>query len=147
MLKTSVLDTFVRPAKGRSALAFFLWVFLLVAFACSSVHGKFQQSLTDYNDLLRWHKLEEASLFASDAISAEYMGRVLAAKNMKVFDYHIVRTRYDEAGNQAEVMVEFEYYTFTTNTLKTLIDVQKWAYVNENGKKQWKLMSLLPEFR
>lgn len=147
MFKISALDTVIRPAKGRSLLACSLWIFLLGAFACSSVHGKFEQSLTDYNDLLRWHKLEEASLFASDSISAEYMNRVMASKNMKVFDYHIVRTKYDQAKNEAEVMVEFQYYTFATNTLKTLVDIQKWAYVNENGNKQWKLMSLLPEFR
>jgi hypothetical protein len=147
MLKNSVLDTFVRPAKGRSALAFFLWVFLLVAFACSSVHGKFEESLADYNDLLRWHKLEEASRFASDAISREYIDRVLAAKDMKVFDYRIVRTKYNKTKNEAEVMVEFEYYTFSTNTLKRLLDVQEWAYINESGTMQWKLMSLLPEFK
>ena len=91
--------------------------------------------------------MEDASQFASDAISEQYMGRVLAAKNMKVFDYHIVRTKYNESKSEAEVMVEFEYYTFSTNTLKTLLDVQKWAYVTENGAKQWKLMSLLPDFR
>ena len=136
-----------RLAKSVTLLVCFSCVLLFIASACSSVQGKFEQSLADYNDLLRWHKLEDASQFASDAISEQYMGRVLAAKNMKVFDYHIVRTKYNESKSEAEVMVEFEYYTFSTNTLKTLLDVQKWAYVTENGAKQWKLMSLLPDFR
>ncbi len=125
-----------------------LWVFLLLVLAsCSSVHGKFEQSLNDYNDMLRWHKLEEASAFASDALSQEYMTKVKAAKNMKIFNYRILRTKYNEAKNEAEVQVEIEYYMLSTNALRSLVDIQKWAYVEENGSKQWKLMSLLPDFK
>jgi hypothetical protein len=147
MIGGSAFNNLIRSAKAGFVLACFLSAVLLVVSACSSVHGKFEQSITDYNDLLRWHKLEEASRFASDATSTEYVGRMLAAKNMKVFDYHIVRTNYSEAKKEAEVLVEFEYYTLSTNTLKTLLDVQKWAYVKEDGAMQWKLMSPLPEFK
>ncbi len=138
---------FSRFTMSRLLIVCFLCVLLFTASACSSVHGKFEQSISDYNDFIRWHKLENASQFASDSISDQYIRRMLAAKNMKVFDYHIVRTKYNESKSEAEVTVEFQYYTFYTNTLKTLLDVQKWAYVTENGSKQWKLMSLLPEFR
>ncbi len=120
---------------------------LIFLISCSSVHGQFEKSLTDYNDMLRWHKLDEASAFASDALSQEFMIRVKAAKNMKIFDYRILRKKYNEAKNEAEVQVEIEYYMLSTNALKSLVDIQKWAYVEENGSKQWKLMSLLPDFK
>ncbi len=138
---------FSRFARNRLLTVCFLCMPLFMASACSSVHGKFEQSINDYNDFIRWHKLEDASQFASDSISDRYISRMLAAKDMKVFDYHIVRTKYNESKSEAEVTVEFQYYTLSTNMLKTLLDVQKWAYVTENGSRQWKLMSLLPEFR
>lgn len=125
----------------------FLWVLIIGLASCASVHGKFEKSLNDYNDLLRWHKLDEASLFAGDAVSQEFTARVRTAKNMKIFDYRVLRTKYNEAKNEAEVQVEFEYYKLSTNTLKSLVDVQKWVYVEENGSKQWKIMSPLPEFK
>jgi hypothetical protein len=53
---------------------------------------------------------------------------------------------YDTQRNEAMVQVEIDYYTLTENRLKSLIDSQKWAYVAEGEIKQWKLMSLLPEF-
>lgn len=125
-----------------------LWLPLVLFFAsCASERGKFEKSLNDYNDLLRWHKLEEASVFAGDALSGEFMARVKSAKNMKIFDYRILRTKYDEAKHEAEVQVLIEYYMLSTNTLKSLMDIQKWVYVTENGEQQWKLMSLLPEFK
>ncbi len=139
------VDLHIRTGLARASL---LWV-LLICFltSCSSVHAKFQNSLDEYNDMLRWHKLDEASVFVSDALSEDYLARVKAAKNMKIFDYRVLRTKYNEAKNEAEVQVKIEYYVLSTNTLRSLVDVQKWAYVEENGSKQWKLMSLLPEFK
>jgi hypothetical protein len=112
----------------------------------SSIREELNESITKYNDLVRWHKLDAAGLFPADAISEEFRARAKAAKNVRVVDYRVVRMNYDTQSNEALVQVEIDYYTLTANRLRSLIDNQKWAYVTENGIKQWKLMSLLPEF-
>lgn len=112
----------------------------------SGIREELNESITKYNDLVRWHKLDAAGLFPADAISEEFRTRAKAAKNVRIVDYRVVRMNYDTQTNEALVQVEIDYYTLTANRLKSLIDSQKWAYVTENGIKQWKLMSLLPEF-
>jgi len=125
-------------------------VLIVALVACaptqSDVREELNQSITKYNDFVRWHKLDAAGVFSADAISEEFRTRAKAAKNVRVVDYRVVRMNYDMQTNEALVQVEIDYYTLTTNILKSLIDNQKWAYVTEDGVKQWKLMSILPEF-
>jgi len=122
----------------------------IVLFSCaptqSGIREELNESITKYNDFVRWHKLDAAGLFPADAISEEFMTRAKAAKNVRIVDYRVVRMNYDVERNEALVQVEIDYYTLTANRLRSLIDSQKWAYVTENGIKQWKLMTLLPEF-
>jgi len=125
-------------------------IVIMVLFSCaptqSGIREELNESITKYNDFVRWHKLDAAGLFPADAISEEFMTRAKAAKNVRIVDYRVVRMNYDVERNEALVQVEIDYYTLTANRLRSLIDNQKWAYVSENGIKQWKLMSLLPEF-
>ena len=76
-----------------------------------------------------------------------FSARVRAAKNMRVVDYRITGVKLDEQKAEAEVRVEIDYYTLSAYRLKTLVDTQKWAYVDQGGAKQWRLVSLLPEFK
>ena len=112
----------------------------------SGIREELNESIANYNDLVRWHKLHAAGIFSADAISDEFRARAKAAKNVRIVDYRIVRVNYDPVRNEAVVQVEIDYYTLTANRLGSLTDSQKWAYVTENGITQWKLMSLLPEF-
>lgn len=120
---------------------------LMVFTSCSSYNRKFEfeKSLETYNDMVRWHKLDEAGLFAADAVFREFMARLKAAEDMRTVEYRILKVQYDEVKNEAEVRVEIQYYLASKNILKSLVDVQKWVYM-PNGK-QWKLMSLFPEFK
>lgn len=112
----------------------------------SNIREELNESITQYNDLVRWHKLDAAGVFSADAMSEEFRTRAKAAKNVRLVDYRVVRISYDTQTNEALAQVEIDYYTLTANKLKSIIDTQKWAYVTENGVTQWKLMSLLPEF-
>jgi len=96
--------------------------------------------------MVRWNQLEEASLFPADSISAGYRERLKAAKNVAVVDYRVMNIKYDEKKKEAEVKVEIDYYRRSTLSLKTVIDNQKWAYQEKEGKGHWRLMSLLPDF-
>lgn len=137
----------VRKVKMRTVLS----ILVVIAFtACSThmaSHETFQMSVDRYNELLSEQKFDAARLFASDTIAEEFNIRAKAAKNIKVIAYHIVNAKYEESKGEAEIEVEIEYYTLSSYRLKALLDIQKWAYVTEKGTKQWRLMSLLPEFR
>lgn len=127
-----------------------LGILVIALTACSThmaSHETFQMSVDRYNELLSEQKFDTARLFASETIAEEFSVRVKAAKNIKVMGYHIVNAKYEESKGEAEIEVEIEYYTLSSYRLKALLDIQKWAYVTENGTKQWRLMSLLPEFR
>lgn len=138
-------------AKGDKMRNLFLFVIIIILLtACATqdtLRGELIQSVKQYNDMLRWHKLDTAGIFAIDSLSEEFRTRVEAAKNINVVDYRIIGVKYDETKNEAEVRVEIDYYNISSNTLKNLKDNQKWAYVEEAGSKQWRLKSLLPEFK
>jgi len=131
----------------RTLLLCALIIFAFTACGTYNIRGKLEQSVNRYNDLVRGHKLDAASLFAAETLSKEFSVRAEGAKNMRIVEYRIVALKYDEEKGEAEVRVEVDYYTQATYKLKTLTDVQRWAYLEEDGKRQWRLMSLLPEFK
>jgi len=127
-----------------------LWgiIISVTLIACAqNMRGTLEKSLDQYGELVRLNKMDLASSFTTEALMDEFSARARAAKNMRVVDYRVARVKFDEQKAEAEVRVEIDYYTFSAYRLKTLVDTQKWAYVDEGGKKQWRLVSLLPEFK
>jgi hypothetical protein len=136
--------------KGDAMRKSLLWalVICVTLIACTkSIRGEFEASLDQYGELVRKGKMDLASSFTTDALWDEFSARARAAKNVRVVDYRVGRVKFDEQKGEAEVKVEIDYYTFAAYRLRTLVDTQKWAYVDEGGKKQWRLVSLLPEFK
>ncbi len=128
---------------------FFSLLIAVVLASCSSqrsIKADFDNNIRNYNEMLRWHQLEEASLFPADSIYAGYRERMKSAKNVAVVDYRVMDIKYDEKKKEAEVKVEIDYYRQSTLSLKTIIDDQKWTYQEKEGKGLWRLMSLLPDF-
>ena len=118
-------------------------------FSCAteqSAREDFDKLSMDYNDLLRWHRFEDAALFPSDTISEKYRERMEMAKDVKVVDYRIVNVSFDEKKKEALIKIELDYYTLSSPKLRTVTDNQRWVYEGEVGKGAWRLMSLLPEF-
>lgn len=121
----------------------------VVLTACSThlaMRKQLDESITKYNKLLSIQSFDAAGFFAAETIAKEFSARTKAAKNIKVVDHRIVRVKYEEETGKAEVEVEIQYYTISSYQLKTLLDIQKWAYITGNSTKQWRLISLLPEF-
>lgn len=131
----------------RSSLLCSLIILALLGCGGFNVRGKLDESITQYNDLVRKHMLDAASLFTTETVAREYEARAAAAKGMRMIDYRIVAVKYDEKKNEAEARVEIDYYSLATYRMKTLTDNQKWAYLEERGSKQWRLTSPLPEFK
>ncbi len=127
-----------------------LWALVIsvTLIACvKNIRGELEASVDQYGELVRKNKMDLASSFTTEALVEEFSARARAAKNVRIVDYRLARLKFDEQKGEAEVKVEIDYYTFSAYRLKTLVDTQKWAYVDEGGKKQWRLVSLLPEFR
>jgi len=108
-----------------------------------------QNTVIEYNDLLRWGEFNKAKLYTDSSIREEFEARAKAAKNVKIVDYRILNTDFDAEKGKQIVEVEFDYYTSLTNVVKTLLDKQRWSfvYVKEEKKKRWRLMTPLPEFK
>jgi len=124
-----------------------LIIFALLGCGSFNIRGKLDESITQYNDLLRKHMLDAASHFTTETVAREFEARAEAAKGVKVIDYRIVAVKYDEKKSEAEARVEIDYYSLATLRMKTLTDNQKWVYLEEQGSKRWRLTSPLPEFK
>ena len=128
---------------------FFSLLLTAVLVSCNtqrSIQADFEKNFRNYNELVRWHQLDEASLFPADSIAAGYRERLKNAENVAVVDYRVMNIKYDDKKKEAEVKVEIDYYKRNILSLKTVIDNQKWAYQEKEGKGLWRLMSLLPDF-
>jgi len=136
---------------NKDGMRIFLLSLIIVAVltSCSTytTRKEFDKSLTDYNDLLRWHQLDKASPYIAESTLEEFKKWAETTKNLRITDYRVVSSKYDEQSHKASVDVEFDYYTFSSYRLKTLHDKQKWSYLEENGEKRWRLVSPPPEFK
>jgi hypothetical protein len=135
--------------KGESMRTFLSVLIIAITLAACgpNLREKFDESLNQYSALVRWNDLDAAGMFAADSRREDFIARTRAAKNVKVMDYRIVRTRYDEKKHRASVDVEIEYYLLSSARLKTLRCTEEWAYGEEKKPNGWRLMSLFPEFR
>ena len=129
----------------------FLSLFITATlFSCATgekdIRENFDKISIDYNELLRWHRFEDVSLFPADTISEKYRERLEMAKDVKVVDYRVINVTFDEKKKEAAIKVELDYYTLASPRVRTVVDNQRWAYEGEEGKGVWRLMSLLPEF-
>jgi hypothetical protein len=120
---------------------------MLAACAGAQTRSAFDKSLEKYNDLVRWHDLDRAAFFAAPGIVSEFGKRAEEAKKVKVYDYEVIDTKYDEKKLEASAVVIYSYYSYSSAEAKKVTDNQKWVYTDEGGVKAWKLKSLLPEFR
>ena len=129
-------------------------LFLLIAgimiAGCSNyvydLRGKFDESLTQYNNLFRWRELGATSMFAAESIRDQFMARAKAGDNVRIVDCRVIATRFDEEKRRASIDMEVDYYFISSTRLKTLRDTQEWVYTEEKGIKAWRITSLLPVF-
>jgi len=129
-------------------------VLILCVCACTSYNAlvadrdELNNSVKEYNDLIRQNDFGKAKSFAADAVKQEFAARAEAAKNVRVTGYRILNTDYEDFKGAQIVKVQFDYSLPPSNTLKTLVDEQLWSfvYVKEEGRKRWKLMTPFPDF-
>jgi len=130
----------------------FICVISVIISACStltSIREDLDNTVITYNDLLRRGEFSRAKNFVDQSQKEDFEARAKAAKDVKIVDYRIVNADFEADRGEQMVEVEFDYYISPAYIVKTIIDEQKWSYVSteKEKKKQWRLITTLPEFR
>jgi hypothetical protein len=112
------------------------------------VAERFEQSSREYNRSLRWQELEQACLtFAAKDVKEECVARAKGAKGVSMADYRVKSTELDPAKGTATVRVELDYYILPSARLRTVEDLQRWRYAEEEGAERWRIVTPPPEFK
>ena len=119
--------------------------------ACSvlfPIKDEFERNSKEYGQMLRWQEFEKAAgIYVDPPLRDAYRKRIEAARDVKVVDYRVTSVDCDPEKRTAEVRMELDYYLIPSARVKTVADTQKWRYIEEPGRKGWRLESLLPEFK
>ncbi len=125
----------------------------LLLVSCSTlkninIGGEFEKSSRSYIQLVRWQEFESAAVtYVSPPQQEAYRERIKAAGEVKVADYRVKMMVCDPVKGEATVKVEFDYYRPPSTRVHTVEDLQKWSYEGDNDQRNWRLKSLLPEFK
>ncbi len=144
-----------RLRKSRKIVAFLLTLsFLAFLMSCATekttgvraLFDELDKNVREYNDLLRSNQLDKARLYATESL---WEGFDTRAKAVKIINYRILSRDVEEGKGAETVKVEIDYSIPPSNVVKTVLDNQYWSYVyvKKEGKKNWLLMTPLPEFK
>jgi hypothetical protein len=113
-----------------------------------NVGGEFEKSSRGYIQMVRWQEFENAAVtYVTPSLQKAYRERIKAAGEVKVADYRVKVAECDPVKGEATTKVEFDYYRPPSMRVLTVEDVEKWSYEDDNGRRIWRLKSLLPEFK
>ena len=140
------------PYQGKESVAsaiLFMLVLMVAICSCSTynLRGNLDETARAYGVAVRWKNFETTELFVASSLRDQFDKRVENARDVEVVDYEIIAVDYDEASKKATVNAKITYSKRFSNRVRTLIDKQVWSYEDPKGSKQWRLMTLLPEFK
>jgi hypothetical protein len=139
----------------KMRIRFIILSIVIALTACASsplraVLDDFDRSIKEYNNLLASGKFEQAGIFVTESRREAFNTRAKAARNVHIIDYQILNINDEiELKGAATANVRFNYTVPPNSEIKTIVDSQNWSYVyvKEDGRKRWRLMTLLPEFK
>ena len=121
---------------------------LLVSCASTNAGETLQESVSAYNQNLRWKRFNNASRFVPAESRAKFLERYLTAED----DLHIqsmeVRnvTSYTKDGNRvADVVLVAEAYLLPSTVVEKMTIVQRWAHVDGAWLLEESSRELVPE--
>ena len=126
----------------------------LLTIACVPAKGVrelFEQSVKDYNRMLRWKEIPGAGFkYMTPELREEHLAaaKLLSKRDVTITDYRILFTECFPEQMRGDALVEFDYYILPSNRIKTLTYKQDWVYkeLELNQKRIWKLTSAMPLF-
>ncbi|VAX12769.1 hypothetical protein MNBD_GAMMA24-1759 [hydrothermal vent metagenome] len=130
---------------GKNLGLISLMGFFLLLGGCAGSNGKtnsFDSTTRAYEQLIRWGDLEKTNDFLQKP--AEFSAaRHEKLKNIQVTSYRVLGRTITKEG--IEQVVEIKYTKDASVVVRTLTDVQKWHY-DENDER-WYLTSKIPQFK
>jgi len=113
-----------------------------------NIGSDFEKSSRAYVQLVRWHEMESAMVsYVSAPRRDDFRKRIEAAGEVQVVDYRIKSMECDPVKGEATMKVEFDYYRPPSTRVLTVVDNEKWSYEGPDGGRNWRLQTLLPEFK
>lgn len=105
--------------------------------------------------MLRWDEFEAASLtYLESSLQDDFMQKLdeLRKNRVNIADMRIKASNCINGVDNADAIVEFDYFALSDNRMKTVIDKQKWKLLRGDqlaaGQKAgWKLITPLPFFK
>ena len=130
----------------RKLLALVIMALILVS--CSNnVQEEFKTTFEKYNDALASSDLRTTFPFVAEKSKEAYLKSYYNLVNkVRIFECQVLKQNVDELKKQARVDVEISYYVLSSLKVKKRRYVQQWSLIEENKKKDWKLVNTLPEF-
>ena len=104
----------------------------------------FDERIKLYGRMLRWEEFEAAINMIRHKDESPVDTNLDRFKNLRVTDYEIKKVALDTEYKSAVVEAEITFYFETTNSVKTVRDVQTWWFFDES--EIWFLDSGLPKF-
>ena len=121
---------------------------LLASCASTNTGESLQESVSAYNQSLRWKRFTTASRFVPAESRAQFLERYLGAED----DLHIqsmeVRnvTSFTKDGNQvADVVLVAEAYLLPSTVVEKMTIVQRWAHIDGSWILEKSSRELVPE--
>ena len=122
---------------------------MLMIAGCASMkisRGTLDDSVRDYQQLIRWQEVPSAVAFVSEPMRPAYLEKATGFNRVKIVDYRIKSVDFSREQKRATVVVEYDYHLKSGLTIKTVVDTQKWEYADSVEPEGWRLTSYPPAF-
>jgi len=106
--------------------------------------SSFDSTIRLYGRLLRWREFEGAANMIRHQDESSIEVDLDAFKDLRITDYEVKNVVMGDDLKTAEVEAEISYYFETTNSVKTIRDMQSWWYLQDAEK--WFLDDDFPAF-
>lgn len=127
-------------------------VALLILSGCATIaemkisRETLDNTIRDYQQLIRWQESASAVVFVSEPMIPTYLEKATGYNRVRIVDYRIKSVDFSKEQKKATVVVEYDYHLKSGLTIKTVVDTQKWVYVQNIPSEGWKLTSYPPAF-
>jgi hypothetical protein len=130
----------------------FLLIVLAIA-ACPPKHERLMQSVSDFNNNIRWKRFEAAGGYMPPALRAAFVEHLEKDEEKINFtDYEVKEVVMDDEEQHAVVRVSLKWFIINEGVEKKAQVIQKWDLVESNwvmasmeGEGPWKPEALKPK--
>lgn len=128
-----------------------LFLSFLLPIGCSSISTLInppekQQSaaLDDFIYALRWQQYKAAAGFMEREHRKAFLGQFSDQKDLTITDVRLVETLLSPDAQQAEAVIDIDYYLLPSVSLKTFRFEQTWAY--SEAENSYRIITPFPPF-